>query len=172
MASSRCGPIGDDSINCEVTVNTDQALLKRYLAHPHTELAIDSNPLAIALRARLLGRDDGTLRMGFEPSREFVQGNGVVQGGIVAAMLDLVAAFTSLATLRDGQTAATVSMAISFLAPVPVGALIATGTVERGGRRLIFARAQLEGAGGGTLLASANTVMSVLDVGKTPHRRT
>jgi len=76
-------------------VNPDQALLKRYLAHPHTELAIDSNPLALALRAKFLGRDDGMIRIGFDPSREFLQGNGVVQGGIVAAMLDLTSAFAS-----------------------------------------------------------------------------
>jgi acyl-coenzyme A thioesterase PaaI-like protein len=84
-------------------VNPDQALLKRYLAHPHTELAIDSNPLAVALRARFLGRDDGSIRLGFDPSREFLQGNGVVQGGIVAAMLDLTAASHRSQPFRRGR---------------------------------------------------------------------
>ena len=149
-------------------MNPDQALLKRYLAHPHTELAIDSNPLAVALRARFLGRDDGSIRLGFDPSREFLQGNGVVQGGIVAAMLDLTAAFTSLATLREGQTAATASLSVSFQAAVHAGPLIGTGVVERAGRRLIFARAQLQSADGGELLASANTVMSVLEANRSP----
>ena len=149
-------------------MNPDQALLRRYLAHPHTELAIDSNPLASALRAKFLGRDDGIIRIGFTPSREFLQGNGVVQGGIVAAMLDLTAAFASLATLREGQTAATASLSILFQAAVRAGPLIGTGFVERAGRRLIFARAQLQGEDGGELLASAHTVMSVLEANKTP----
>jgi uncharacterized protein (TIGR00369 family) len=147
-------------------VNPDQALLKRYLAHPHTELAIDSNPLATALRARLFGRDDGSIRIGFDPSHEFLQGNGVVQGGIVAAMLDLTAAFASLATLRDGQTAATASLSISFQSAVRAGPLIGIGFVERAGKRLIFARAQLQIAEGGPVLASAQTVMSVLEENK------
>ena len=152
-------------------MNPDQALLKRYLAHPHSELAIDSNPLAVALRARFLGREDGVLRMGFEPSREFLQGNGVVQGGIVAAMLDLAAAFASLAALPEGQTAATASMAVSFQAAVPAGPVIATAFVERGGRRLIFARASLA-APSKVVLASASTVMSVLEDAAVQRGRT
>ena len=106
------------------------------------------------------------IRVGFDPSREFLQGNGVVQGGIVAAMLDLTAAFASLATLREGQTAATASLSISLQAAVRAGPLIGTGFVERAGRRLIFARAQLQGGDGSELLASAHTVMSVLEANK------
>jgi len=152
-------------------VNPDQALLKRYLAHPHSELAIDSNPLAVALRARFLGREDGVLRIGFDPSREFLQGNGVVQGGIVAAMLDLAAAFASLATLPDGQTAATASLSVSFQAAVPAGPVAAAGFVERAGRRLIFSRAQLADTRG-AVLASASAVMSVLEDAAVQRGRT
>ena len=68
-------------------VNPDQALLKRFLADPATPVAIDSNPLGPALRAKLCGRKGDTLRISFEPGREFLQGNDVVQGGIVATML-------------------------------------------------------------------------------------
>ena len=127
-------------------MNPDQALLKRYLTHPRTELAMNSNPLAVALRARFLGRGDGSIHLGFDPSREFLQGNGVVQGGIVAAMLDLTAAFTSLATLREGQTAADREpVDLVFRPRCHAGPLIGTGVVERAGRRQIFARAQLKG---------------------------
>ncbi|MBV8512799.1 MAG: PaaI family thioesterase, partial [Xanthobacteraceae bacterium] len=100
----------------------------------------------------------------FEPGREFLQGNGVVQGGIVTAMLDMTAAFAVLATLPDDRTAATASLTVSFLSAVRPGPLLATGLVERAGRRLIFARAQLESAPDGTLLATASVVMSVLEM--------
>ena len=147
----------------EATVNPDQALLQRFLAHPHTPLAIDSTPLAIALRAQFLSRDDNGIRIGFKPGREFLQGNNAVQGGIVATMLDFAAAFATFAVLPAGRTAATASMAISFQSAVRAVPLVATGMVERAGRRLIFARAQLASADDGMLLASANVVMSVLD---------
>ena len=97
------------------------------------------------------------------PGREFLQGNGAVQGGIVAVMLDFAAAFATFATLAAGQTAATSSLAISFQMAVRAVPLIATGSIERAGRRLIFARAQLAGAEDGMLLASASAVMSVFD---------
>jgi acyl-coenzyme A thioesterase PaaI-like protein len=131
-------------------VNPDQILLRRFLAHPHAPLAIDSNPMGVALRAELLGRENGTIRIGFQPGREFLQGNGALQGGIVATMLDFASAFAAFAAQA-----------------VP---LIATGTVERSGRRLIFARAQLEQAQHGVLLASASAVMSVLDAAIAPER--
>jgi uncharacterized protein (TIGR00369 family) len=153
-------------------VNPDQILLRRFLVHPHTPLAIDSNPMAVALRAKLLGRENGTIRIAFEPGREFLQGNGVVQGGIVATMLDVAAAFAVLATLPEGQTAATASLAISFQAAVRAAPLIAAGTVERSGRRLIFARARLENVQDGMLLASASAVMSVLDAAHPGGERT
>jgi uncharacterized protein (TIGR00369 family) len=144
-------------------VNPDQALLKRFLADPTTPVAINSNPLGTALCGKLLEHKNDVLRIAFEPGREFLQGNDVVQGGIVATMLDMTAAFAVLATLPDGRTAATASMTVSFLAAVRPGPLVATGTVERTGRRLIFARAQLESAPDGALLATASVVMSVLD---------
>jgi len=153
-------------------VNPDQALLRRFLAHPHTPLPIDSNPMGVALRATLLGRENAAIRISFEPGREFLQGNGVVQGGIVATMLDFAAAFAVFATLPEGQTVATASLAISFQAAVRAGPLVATGTVERTGRRLIFARAQLANAQDPMPLASASAVMSVLDEARLKSRRT
>jgi uncharacterized protein (TIGR00369 family) len=145
-------------------VNPDQALLKRFLAAPGTPLAIDSNPLGTALRARLLARKGDALQIAFEPGQEFLQGNGVVQGGIVTTMLDMTAAFAVLATLPGDRTAATASLTGSFLSAVRPGPLLATGLVERAGRRLIFARAQLESAPDGALLATASVVMSVLEM--------
>jgi uncharacterized protein (TIGR00369 family) len=144
-------------------VNPDQVLLRRFLADPHTPLAIDSNPLGIALHARLLAREPNGIRLGFEPGRAFLQGNGAIQGGIVATMLDFAAAFASFGTLPVGRTVATASMTIAFQSAVRAAPLTATGIVERAGRRLIFARAQLESASDGMLLASASAVMSVLD---------
>ena len=145
-------------------MNPDQALLKQFLADPATPVAINSNPLGVSLCAKLIEREGETLRIAFDPGGEFLQGNGVVQGGVVATMLDMTAAFAVLATLPDQRTAATASLSVSFLAAVQPGPLVATGTVERAGRRLIFARAQLESALDGALLATASVVMSVLEL--------
>jgi uncharacterized protein (TIGR00369 family) len=141
-------------------MNPDQALLQRFAGVP---LAVDSNPLAAALDCRLLALDRmaGVVRLSFNPGPQFVQGRGVVQGGIVSTMLDFAAAFAALAVLSDGQTAATATMTANFQGAVQAGTLTAAGMVERAGKRLIFTRAQLFGDSD-RLLATATSVMSVL----------
>jgi uncharacterized protein (TIGR00369 family) len=141
-------------------MNPDQALLQRFAGTP---LAVDSNALAVALDCRILALDRtaGVVRLSFNPGPQFVQGRGVVQGGIVTTMLDFAAAFAALAVLPEGQTAATATMTVNFQGAVRAGTLAVTGAVERAGKRLIFTRAQLFGDGE-RVLASATTVMSVL----------
>lgn len=141
-------------------MNPDQALLLRFSGAP---LGVDSNPLAAMLDCRLLALDRtaGVIRMSFNPPPQFVQGRGVVQGGIVSTMLDFAAAFAALAILPDGQTAATASITVNFQGAVRAGTLIAAGVVERAGKRLIFTRSQLQGEDD-RVLATASAVMSVL----------
>lgn len=141
-------------------MNPDQALLQRFSGAP---LAIDSNPLAAALECRLLALDRtaGIVRLSFNPGPQFVQGRGVVQGGIVSTMLDFAAAFAALAVIPDGQTAATASMTVNFQGAVRAGLVNATGTVERAGKRLVFTRAQIVGEAD-RVMAVATAVMTVL----------
>ena len=144
-------------------MNPDQALLARFTGEP---LVIDSNPLASVLNARLvsLDRAAGIARLTFNPGQEFVQGRGVVQGGIVSTMLDFAAAYAALATLPEGQTAATATITVNFQGAVKAGEVAASGIVERAGKRLIFVRAQIHGEGD-RILAAATSVMTVLPDG-------
>jgi uncharacterized protein (TIGR00369 family) len=144
-------------------MNPDQELLQRFSGAP---LVIDSNPLAVALNARLMSLDRvaGIARLAFNPGPQFVQGRGVLQGGIVSTMLDFAAAYAALAVLLEGQTAATATITVNFQGAVRLGEVLATGTVERAGKRLIFVRAQIHGDGD-RILAAATSVMTVLPDG-------
>ena len=144
-------------------MNPDQALLQKFSG---TALVIDSNPLAVALDSRLLALDRtaGIVRLTFNPGPQFIQGRGVVQGGIVSTMLDFAAAYAALSILPEGQTAATATMTVNFHGAVRAGLVNATGMVERAGKRLIFARAQIFGDGD-RVLAVGTAVMSVLPDG-------
>lgn len=73
------------------------------------------------------------LRFTTEP--QWTIGNGVVQGGIVTAMLDMAMAFAS-----NGLS--TASITVDILRPA-TGRLTATGTTTKKGRRLLFATAEL-----------------------------
>lgn len=143
--------------------NADQALIHRFIARPDASLAMDSNPLAIALRCELLRFDAARrqLELGFAPEPLFIQGSGVLQGGIVGAMLDFAMAFAVLAQVPAGVGCATVSLNTSFLRAAPQGRYRAVGEVERCGRRLAFARAWLVREGDEDAVASASSTLAL-----------
>jgi uncharacterized protein (TIGR00369 family) len=142
--------------------NPDQALIHQF-QNGDTALAIDSNALAPQLGGHLLhvNRDSGRVDLSFAPGSLFTQGGGVIQGGIVCAMLDFAMAFAVLARLPAGETAVTVNLNTSYLRAVRQGKLLVTGLVDRLGTAAAFATARLT-AQDGLLLATASSTLFVV----------
>ncbi len=142
----------------------DQALLRRFAAGDGAPMAGNSNPLATALGCRILRVDvqAGEVELAYEPGALFVQGTGVLQGGAVSAMLDFAMAYALMAKLPEGSSCATASMSTSFLLPAPQGAYRASGYLERAGRTLAFARAELRRAHDGAVVATATSTLAVV----------
>lgn len=149
-------------------MNPDHALLLDFAArHAGASVAISTNPLAIDLGAILIAADAkaGTLSLGFAPDARFVQGNGAVQGGIVAAMLDFATAFAVLLQLPPERSAVTAELNLQFMRAATAGRFIAHARVRRRGGRLAFAAADLVRAGDETkLIASATATLPLLDL--------
>jgi uncharacterized protein (TIGR00369 family) len=143
--------------------NPDQALIHQFLAGGGAPLAMDSNPLARALRCELLRLDAerGIVEIGFDPDPLFIQGTDVVQGGALAAMLDFAMAFAVLARVPVGASCATVNMNTSFLRPAPRGRYRAVGEVERCGKSLAFAHARLLRAQVDAVVATASATLAL-----------
>ncbi len=127
-------------------------------------LVIRRMPFAESLEATVVDLDvqAGTLRARFCCGPEFLQGAGVVQGGVLAAMLDLSMAFLSLAVLPAELTCATAQLNTHFLTPALPGVFYAESEVEKSGKRVLFSRATLRPAEGGAAVASATAVFTVL----------
>lgn len=87
------------------------------------------------LKPEVLEHGDGRAVLRFTPEPIWTIGHGVVQGGIVTAMLDMAMAFAS-----DGLSTATIT--VDILRPA-TGRLTATGEVTKMGRRLLFATGEL-----------------------------
>ena len=90
--------------------------------------------------------DEGECELRFRPRPEFTIGGGVVQGGIVATMLDMAMAIAGAGAL------ATASLQVDILRPVVGTVLTVQGRITRRGKRIVFAEAELSGEDG-TLLA-------------------
>ncbi|EQD28310.1 thioesterase superfamily protein, partial [mine drainage metagenome] len=142
-------------------LNPDHVLLRDFLAGDGTPRPFDANPLARGLATQLLAADarQGSVTLGFMPGPQFLQGNGCVQGGIVAAMLDF--ALAVLTRLAPGQSHSTASFSVDLLRPTLVGSYIAQGRIQRLGSRLAFADASLALGDGGELVGTATGVMSL-----------
>jgi uncharacterized protein (TIGR00369 family) len=144
-------------------VNTDRALVLRFLQGGGQPLALD-NPLGTELAGTLLELDAerGSAQLAFLPEAKFLQGAQMLQGGIIAAMLDFAMAFAAYAVL-DHQTFSTAALNVQLLRPAVPGRYLANGRIVRKGRRVVFAQAELAAADG-QLVGSASSVLSLVDL--------
>jgi uncharacterized protein (TIGR00369 family) len=88
------------------------------------------------LAPEVLEQEDGRAVFRFTARPELTIPSGQVQGGIVAAMLDMTMAFSA-------NDLSTVSLHVDFLRPAMGPELTVTATVTRRGRRVIFAEAEM-----------------------------
>jgi uncharacterized protein (TIGR00369 family) len=145
----------------EMPEHPERALVRRAIEQKLSDLPVTTNPLAIALNMRILEARDGWVRVGYRPPEGFTQGNGVVQGGIVSAMLDFAMVFAAFSKVPADATVATVSQTTNYFRPVLLDQLVVVAELEKAGRTLINARASLFGPDQ-SLLASATAPIAVI----------
>lgn len=97
-------------------------------------------PAAVLLGWRLVAVDPGagTIEATFEATERFLNPTGVVQGGLLAAMLDDTLGPALVATLGPGQFAPTTDLHVQFLRPARPGRLTGRGRVVKRGREVAF----------------------------------
>jgi uncharacterized protein (TIGR00369 family) len=118
--------------------------------------------------AQLLGAElisespsDGTIEMAFNPNASMLNPAGVVQGGIVAAMLDDTMG-PALISLTGGKVMpSSIDLNVSFIRPVKPGRVIAKGRVVNRGRSIVFLEAELFDSDGRLLARSTSSAIPV-----------
>ncbi|HLH93015.1 MAG TPA: PaaI family thioesterase [Xanthobacteraceae bacterium] len=122
-----------------------------------------TNPIATLLSAKPLACDPaaGRITIAFQAQPEFCNLLGTVQGGMLAAMLDLVMSFAALSTMGPGWAVPTIDMTTHFLAPARPGAVIGEGAVVKKGRTITFMEGRLRDDHGKllTTATSSGTLM-------------
>ena len=91
----------------------------------------------------------------------FANPAGILQGGFLAAFCDSAMSTAAVTFVRGRKVvAANVEMKISFLAPVPLGAVLtAEAQVVSGGRRVAFAEVSVTGDHGRLLARASSTYL-------------
>jgi len=128
------------------------------LAPDLAPLPVTTNPLALAFRMHIDACRPDHIRARFHIGPEFTQGNSVVQGGILAAMLDFGMIFAAFTRTDTGHTLATITQTTNFLRPALAGDFTVEAEVERAGRLLIHTRATLSAADGKPVATASSPI--------------
>jgi acyl-CoA thioesterase len=96
-----------------------------------------SNPFLDFLDMKLEEIKDGYARFCMPIRREYMQCNGVMQGGLIVAMADETIAHAIMTLLGSREEIATVELKNNFIAPAKGGTLTAEATIFKKGRSLV-----------------------------------
>ena len=129
--------------------------------------AIPTPPCSQLLGWRVLDArpEEGWIRIGFEGKPEFRNPTGLIQGGILSAMLDDTMGPAVFVKTNGRLYTATISMNISFLAPAKVGPITGEANVTQLGKTIAFVAATLT-SDDGTVLATATTSARLVETAK------
>ena len=98
--------------------------------------------------ARILSIATGTVEIELPIRRELEQHHGFVHAGATWTIADNAAGYAAQSLVAANETTLTVESKINLLAPAEGERLIARGRVERAGRRLTVARADVYAVSG------------------------
>jgi uncharacterized protein (TIGR00369 family) len=106
--------------------------------------------------------DAGTIEVAFTASDQFLNPVGVIQGGLLAAMLDDTMGPALVATLGPGQFAPTADLHVQFLRPARPGRLTGRGRIVRRGKDIAFLAGELSDEFG-QIVATATATAQIRD---------
>lgn len=97
----------------------------------------------LGTKIQSLDGNAGTATLRFTAAPEFCNPAGVIQGGMLAAMLDEAMAVAAVASRDFKYYVPTLEMKVSYLRPVLPGTVTVSAKVIHGGKSAAFAEAQL-----------------------------
>lgn len=120
------------------------------------------NPLLVFLGINIERLDTANVSLSLAVNGEFVQGAGVMAGGLQATLLDEAMAHAVLSVLNPGEGTATIEMSVRYFRVVNKGdRLRAEARIVQRGKRVIQAEATASVDGAVTAKAAAS--FSVLE---------
>lgn len=100
---------------------------------------------------------EGWIRIRYLGIDAFENGSGLIQGGILAAMLDNAMSRAVVQRMDDDQIIQTLEMKTSFVAPAPIGPVIGEGQIVRQGRSIVFLEGRILSEAGDLLVTASST---------------
>lgn len=124
-------------------------------------------PVAQLLGMRLTEASVGSATFTMEPHQTHENGGGVVNGGILATLLDMAVACAVMSTLPLGLGSTSIDLTVSMLraAGPDSGTLTCIGTVVKPGRRVAFTEAKVTDSTGRLIATATSSLLIVPPAG-------
>ncbi|MGZ6275178.1 MAG: PaaI family thioesterase [Syntrophales bacterium] len=106
---------------------------------------------------------EGHERLRMPVLREYMQGAGFLQGGLIVALADEAIAHAAMTVLEPASGLTTVELKCNFLAPVKKGELIAEASIFKKGRTLIIGDCLVKDENGKDVLRCTATFLMFPD---------
>jgi acyl-CoA thioesterase len=95
-----------------------------------------NNPVVKFLGVQAPELGQGFARFALTVRPEFLNSQGFLQGGVIAALADEAVAYALFGLVAEGEMISTVEMKINFLAPVQQGTIEALAHITKRGRTI------------------------------------
>lgn len=101
---------------------------------------IPAPPMAVLIGATVLDVKPGMVTFTSQPAEEHLNPLGSVHGGFICTLLDTVAGCAAHTTLPAGVGYTSIEIKVNYMRPVNAegGPITASGTVTKGGSRVVF----------------------------------
>ncbi len=129
------------------------------------ERRVPAPPYERLMQFDLVSVESGKVVFTCEPDESTYNAIGVVQGGILCALLDAAMGAAVHSTMPQGKGFTSIEIKVNYLKAVQLssGLLAATGTVVKSGSRVAFAEGRVTDASG-ALVATASSTLLVFDL--------
>ena len=105
-------------------------------------------PFEDSLKVRVVERHDDGVTCEFAVREEFLNGNGMLHGGVIASIADEAAWFAIDSHAGDAKNTTTTELKVNYLLPIMGDKVTARAFILRAGKRLFVLRVDMSGAGG------------------------
>ncbi len=119
------------------------------------------NPFLYFLGMQLEELGEGYASFSLDIRPEFLQGAGIMQGGLSIAFSSEVAAHAAMTLLKPGESVTTIELKNNFLSMAAEGKLVAEATVFKKGRQLIIVDTVVSDKDGRKISRSSATMMII-----------
>ena len=120
-----------------------------------------NNPFMDFLQIKAESVENGYARFSMEVRPEYLQGAGIMQGGLGIALSSEAAAHAVMSTLEPGENLTTIELKNNFLSMASKGRLIAEATVYKRGRTLVIVDCIVKDDTGKDISRSSATLMVI-----------